>query len=373
MPEFIPGLQLSQRYYEALVKPILDHEFPDLNYAMAMIGSGSEILGFDTEMSTDHHWGLRLMLFLRQTDFYANHAAIKDSLSQRLPTNFLGHSTNFGPPSWSETDHGTQLPVLIEDGPVNHRVECFEVTAYFHNYLNLDITQPIDNVDWLTIPSQKLRSITSGAVYYDEIGLQSILDRFSFYPDNVWFYLMASGWNNLSQLEHLAPRAGYVGDEVGSSLIAALLVRTIMQVCFLIERQYAPYHKWFGTAFAQLDCADKMLPILRRIQLGETWQIREQHLSTAYAMLGEMHNALGITSPVDATVRPFHGRPFEVIDGWRFAMALREKISDPHLKHLAENLPIGSIDQFSSNTDLLERASIRPTLCTLYNALKPEF
>jgi len=60
MPDFIPGLELGRLYYLEAVKPVLDSFF--LQYSAALIGSGSEILGFDTEMSTDHHCGPRVML-----------------------------------------------------------------------------------------------------------------------------------------------------------------------------------------------------------------------------------------------------------------------------------------------------------------------
>jgi len=35
--------------------------------------------------------------------------------------------------------------------------------------------------------------------------------------------------------------------------IWARLVRDAMMLCFLMERRYAPYIKWLGTAFAQID------------------------------------------------------------------------------------------------------------------------
>lgn len=54
MADFIPGLELSRLFYLEAVKPILDTDFSDLQYGSALIGSGSEILGFDTEMSADH-------------------------------------------------------------------------------------------------------------------------------------------------------------------------------------------------------------------------------------------------------------------------------------------------------------------------------
>ena len=52
MPEFVPGLELSRAFYQEAVAPILAMAFPDLRYSAALIGSGSEVLGYDTERST---------------------------------------------------------------------------------------------------------------------------------------------------------------------------------------------------------------------------------------------------------------------------------------------------------------------------------
>jgi len=53
-------------------------------------------------------------------------------------------------------------------------------------------------------------------------------------------------------------------------LIAAQLVRDLMQLCFLMERHYAPYAKRFGTAFARLKCAVLIAPMLQRAQSATT-------------------------------------------------------------------------------------------------------
>ena len=50
--------------------------------------------------------------------------------------------------------------------------------------------------------------------------------------------------------------AGFVGDEIGSALMGSRLVRDIMRLAFLMEREYIPYAKWFGTAFTQLNSAE---------------------------------------------------------------------------------------------------------------------
>ena len=65
MAKFIPGLKLSGFFYQKEIKPISDREFPSLPYSAAVIGWGSEVLGFDTPTSRDHHWGPRV-LFKRE-------------------------------------------------------------------------------------------------------------------------------------------------------------------------------------------------------------------------------------------------------------------------------------------------------------------
>ena len=161
-------------------------------------------------------------------------------------------------------------------------------------------------------------------------------------------------------------RAGFVGDEIGSALIGSRLVRDLMRLGFLMERSYAPYPKWFGTAFMQLACGPELAPILRRAQLAETWQEREQHLGATCERIAALHNSLSLTAPLVPTVRPFWGRPFRVIGGERFAEALRGQISDPAVRRIAARSLIGGIDQFSDSTDLLSDPSWRETLRGLY-------
>ena len=59
---------------------------------------------------------------------------------------------------------------------------------------------------------------------------------------------------------------------------------------------------------------------------------------------------------VPAKVSHFHERPFLVVDGGRFAIVLREKISDPVVKRIAARRIIGNVDQFSDSTDLVNEA-----------------
>jgi hypothetical protein len=361
MPDFIPGLKLAELFYHEAVKPVIEAEFPDLKYTAALIGSGSEVLGFDTEMSSDHHWGPRAMLFVSEADLKQHGNAINKTFRRELPYTFHGYSTNFAPPD--PNDNGVQLLQTLESGEINHRVEVMTIREFFSYYLDFDPYGEIETADWLTFPEQKLRTVTGGAVYHDDLGLEAVRAKLAYYPRDVWLYLLASGWGRIGQEEPFVGRTGLVGDDLGSGVIAARLVRDLMRLCFLMERQYAPYSKWFGTAFARLKCAPQLLPILHAVLRGDNWGEREQYLSQAYTIAAEMHNNLSITAPLPTQVSSFHGRPFMVIQGGEFSAAIKAQIADPAIKNLPD---IGGIDQFSDSTDLLENAPLRRRVKGLY-------
>lgn len=361
----LSGLELSEAFYWKAVRPLLALYFPDLPHSAALIGSGSEILGFDDAMSTDHHFGPRVMLFLRCED-HARHAdALRTMLAHQLPHTFYGYPTNFSAPA--PNDNGVQLLQPVESGPVNHRVEIFTVRGFLNGYLGIDPDAPLTPADWLVLPQQKLRTTVGGAVYYDVIGFEAVRQRFAWYPHDLWLYLLAAGWARIGQEEHLMGRAGLVGDEVGSALIGARLVRDVMRLCFLMERIYAPYPKWFGTAFRRLTCGPGLLPMLEEAIHARTWQERETHLVDAYEMLARLHNALGVTEAMPEQARQFFGRPFRVMALHGFANGLLRSITDPALLALVQRPPIGAIDLVSDNTDLLENLIWQPVLQCLYS------
>lgn len=356
MSDFIAGLELSRRFYHEAVRPILDARFPGLPHAAARIGRGSEVLGFDTPMSTDHDWGPAVSIFLRDED--AGLAApIDAALSEELPATFAGY------------------PVLVAAGadapggeqPTRHRAVPETLRGFVRRMLAHDLGAPLAPADWLTISSQVLRELTAGAVHVDMPGeLTALRAQLAFYPHDVWLYLLAAGWQRIGQEEHLMPRAGFVGDELGSALIGSRLARDVMALCFLIERQYAPYPKWFGTAFGRLSCAPALAPLLWQAQRAATWHEREAALAAAYEQLAAMHNALGVSAPVPAAAAPFFNRPFRVIWGGQVAETIRAAITDPEVRRIAARRLIGGVDQWSDSTDLRADIGRRAALKALY-------
>lgn len=345
---FIKGLQLSELFYKEAVRPILARHFPELTYSAALLGSGSEVLGFDTPQSMDHDWGPRLMLFLAEADHKAFRDEIDQVLRQELPPDIRGYPTNFG-----RHGDGTAVMEAIDRGPINHGVLFLTVRCFLSFLLNVNPDDEWRVVDWLTFPEQYLRGITGGRVFHDGLGqLEPVRARLRYYPHDVWLYLLAAQWRRISQEEAFVGRCAQVGDELGSRLVAARLVRDLMRLCFLMERHYAPFIKWFGTAFEQLECAGRLKPVLLQAVGATSWPEREKALASAYATVAEMHNGLGVTEPLPAQVSRFFDRPFLVIHADRFADAIRAAITDPEVRALPEHL--GAIDQFVDSTDVLD-------------------
>lgn len=328
------GLELSRQFYYEAVRPILDASFPGVPHGAAILGRGSEVLGFDDEMSRDHDWVPRVLLFLREND--RSRDAIDEVLRQKLPAQFRNRPTDY---------------------------RIYTLRDYVLEQLNVDIDDALDAYDWLTIPERYLGMITAGAVYHDQVGLQAVRDRFAYYPRDVWLYLLSAGWWRIHPEVNIVGRVGFIGDELGSAIIGSRLVHDLMRLCFLMERQYAPYSKWFGTAFSRLSCAGELAPILRDVMHAESWTTRESALMAAYERVGDRHNALHITDPVSTGVYQLWDRPFTVVWG-DFINVLRAEIRDPAVQRIAERWPTGPVDQFR---DMMWHQRDRRRLCRVFD------
>jgi hypothetical protein len=335
---FIPGIELARRFWHDVVAPIVDDVLPGVPRAAARIGAGSDVLGFDTDRSTDHGWGPRVVVLFDDAFDLARERriALLKMIDARLPAGFLGHPTRFA---------------ASEGGPARHQVMLTTVREWFTLALGFDPRETISDADWLGAPSQLLLEATGGAVFEDTTGeLTRARERLRWYPDDVWLYLLGCQWRRIDQEEPFVGRAGEVGDDLGSTVIAARLVRDVMRLCFLIERRHAPYAKWFGTAFARLDCAPTLTPMLRAALSATGWQAREAALVPAYERVAAMFNALGVTEPQEPAVRPFYDRPFRVLGSGRFVDACMARTPLRRLGYA------GSIDQFADSTDVLSSA-----------------
>lgn len=83
----ITGVELARAFAAEAVEPLLDRFFPGLPYATGRLGSGSDVLGLDDELSRDHDWGCRLCLLVDDPEPSPRVVAL---LEDELPETFGG-------------------------------------------------------------------------------------------------------------------------------------------------------------------------------------------------------------------------------------------------------------------------------------------
>jgi hypothetical protein len=353
----VKGLELSRRFFFEAVQPVLERRFPDLQYAAALIGYGSEVLGFDDDMSQDHEWGPRVELF---TDELDRAPEIERTLADELPTTFAGLPTNFA----HDEDPDTVRMTAIEKGPVAHRVQTFKLADYLRVRIGVDPRDGFTTTDWLVTPSQQLLELTAGEVFADPVGeLTRVRELLAWYPHDVWLLVMAGHWKRIAEFEHLHGRTLIRRDELGSRLLVAALVRDLMYLGFLQHRRYAPYPKWFGAAYAELNLPESEA-LVAALNAGGS-DASEDALVIAYEIVARRHNDLAVTEEVDATARQFWGRPIRILSADRFVEALRKAISDPDLQ--AVDHDSGAVDALSDNTQLVSNPALWRQLVGLYD------
>jgi hypothetical protein len=298
----VNGIEIAERYYRDEVAPTLGGK----DHVAALLGAGSEVLGYDDDVSPDHDFGKRVQIFYPDRD---------------------------------------------------------TIGEFFAAHLGFDAGQTIKTADWLLTPTQILASLTRGAVFHDPDGeLGRYRRRLAWYPDDVWRYVLAAGWLKVGQEEAFVGRTGASGDDLGSRVLAGHLVRELMRLAFLVERRWAPYGKWFGRAFGELTTAAELGPLLAGALSAPEWRERERLITLAAEQLGQATNGLNLSEAVDPTPRQFYERDIRVIGAERFTVALAAEITDPVLRDLIDRLGLrhghiprlpGTIDQAVDSTDAL--------------------
>lgn len=337
---FTPGLELNGGFYREVVAPIVA-PWP---HAAGLLGWGSDVLGFDTPRSTDHGWGPRLQVFVAEADVAAARAAV----GAGLPERYRGWPVRYG---WDEV-------------PVGHHVDVVPLGEWLRGQLGRDPRPGMDATDWLLVPQQSLLGVVRGAVYADPAGeLRRVREQLAWYPHGVWLWMLACQWRRIAQEEAFTARTAEVGDELGSRIIAARLVRDVMRLSLLLDRRYQPYAKWIGSEFAAMPDPDALGPALLEALKASDGGTRQAAIAACSERAAVRHNRLGITRAVDPAIRPFHGRPFPVLMADRFADACLEAVGDPRLRALPLT---GSVDQFADSTDVLSDPTRARRLGGLY-------
>jgi hypothetical protein len=334
------GLELAAGFYAEVIRHLVR-----VPHAAALLGEGSEVLGYHDARSEDHVWGPRLIIFVDHDEV----GLVRRAVDAGLPETYHGHQVRFY--AW-------------QNRTVRHHVEVVTVADWLREQLGA-LPDKLQPAHWLGLPQQRLLQVTAGAVFHDDAGQLSEARRaLAWYPHDVWLWLMASQWRIIADQEPLPGRTSEAGDQRGTRLALTSLARSAMQLCFFQERHYWPYTKWFSMAFSELDAAQELGTDLDRLLGSNNPAQGIAALVTVLEHLASRQNNLQIAPPLDPTCRPFKVginqalRPYLVLNAARFAQACAEQIGDSRLRRLPT---VGGIDQLTHAGDLLVNFTSWPT------------
>ncbi len=282
------GLELSEAFYEQFGAPMLHEQFPDEEkyVAVGLLGSGSECLGFDDEISQDHDFEPGFCLLLPREDVIDRRTAFQlERAYAKLPKAFMGFRRS----------------ALAPVGGARHGV--LRTSEFFTEKVGApDGVLTVDQ--WLKLPQQALLEATGGQLFRDDLGaVTAIRAALSAMPEDVrrkrlsgQLLLMAQAgqYNYLRCLKH--------GEPAAAQLAVNEFVKSCIETVFLLNRAYAPYYKWSFRAMRRLKTlsltAETLEYLLTTGNDGELAETKYDMIeSTAGDIIDELQNQ-GLTKAI---------------------------------------------------------------------------
>ncbi|MEM8680689.1 MAG: DUF4037 domain-containing protein [Planctomycetota bacterium] len=279
------GLEISRQFINDLLLPLMQAELGERcdRLAVAIIGTGSDVLGLDDPISRDHHWGPRANILYTRQDAEELAPPVGKLLRDDLPAHYDGHPLR--------VDIGNLTGVCHSD-----------VESFFERFL-ATTKLPQRDEDWLGLCEVDLFHVTSGEVVFDGLGeMTARREALSYYPDAIWKKRIADWCMYVSGREspYNLHRVGKREDDLTCTIYLGQCLKRQMELCFMLNRQYAPYTKWLNVCFRRLpEVADQLAPIIDAVMAERDWAQRVRLLIDGNYVLADAIAALGLTAPVE--------------------------------------------------------------------------
>lgn len=305
------GHQFCQALFDDIFLPILQEQFPNVlpRISAGLIGSGSDVIGADDELSQDHDWGpSKCQFLLTEQDLAECGSSIAQALEAALPDEFLG----------------------IDINRLNPRtIRVHTIDAAYRDTCGL--AYPPDTIqEWGSRGDSALFFAASGFVLYDPSGLlkqRMTAFQSAYYPSDIWKWKIASTlwgiWHNgdYNTCQRLAKR----GDGVGLLIGQGEFVAGILELFCLFNRQFPVFWKWRYWQFQRLPkWTDRVEPSLRELESASNHATRGEIMAGICQIVREVLQEMEFLP--DAEWRNFMG-----------SMDIMRQIESTEVKELIRN------------------------------------
>ena len=209
------GLETAKQYYEIYGRQMIRGQFPERadQTAAGLVGYGSECLGFDDEISTDHDYGPSFCIWLPR-ELYQQCGKEMQAAYDALPKEFMGCSAR----------------VEEEQGKGRVGVLCLE--DFYLEILGTDRV-PETEAEWFSLSEASLSTATNGAVFEDPCGKFTRIREglLSYYPQEVWRKKLAESLARAAQAgQYNYARAMKRGERIAAEIALTEFVKETMQM-----------------------------------------------------------------------------------------------------------------------------------------------
>lgn len=221
------GLELSQKYYEAYGREMIERADPALfmRVSVGLCGEGSQCFGFDDQISQDHDFAPGFCVWLSDEDFSRYGRALQNAYDS-LPHRFCGFSRE-------NIIAGERLGVMTGGS--------------FYRRFTGNAEGPQSNMDWLMTPEAHLASAVNGRLFHNRNAAFSRTREklLAFYPEDVRRKKIAARAAIMAQAgQYNLLRLIKREDKVAASLASARFAEAAISMAHLLNRRYTPFYKW---------------------------------------------------------------------------------------------------------------------------------
>ena len=231
------GMDLAKKYYEQVVKPLLEKDYPHYleRIAVGLVGEGSECFGFDDLVSRDHDFEPGVCLWITEED--------DEKIGFSLMAAYEALPKTMGGISLVESSNGA-----------NYRRGVFTVGEFYRNIIGTP-SAPSHWKEWFYLPEYALATAVNGEVFFDPFGeFTAVRNQLKQgYPKDVKLKKLAGYMALMAQSGQYNYRRCLDHEESEAAQLALYeFINCAFHTIFLLHNRFTPFYKWRFRALGQL-------------------------------------------------------------------------------------------------------------------------
>lgn len=238
------GLEIAEQCFNSWCLPSLQRNFPDISERVAAcVLWGSQAIGNDDIVSTDHEWGPTFELVLTEDDYAKTGISLQAHLNDTGKTDYVGYAMTPGSRNLREKSARGEN-ILDANVHVSSLPEIMS-TLFKHAY-------PLQGLSsWKYLDESVLYFCRHGKIFYDPLQyLTKELKPYRNYPEPILKRRIVVELRKFCMFASFNyGRIVKRNDPVTLSICRTNLVNSVMTLVMLLNGDYVPYFKWLHTEF----------------------------------------------------------------------------------------------------------------------------